>query len=66
MYNIYYIEKLNAAGDTCEEYTQAGTAKERNSIISDLKKNPDVIEIGFLRLYKDNDPGILKTVYNAR
>lgn len=63
MYNLYYIEKVNAAGQTVEEYTQAENAQERNNIIKDLKKNPDVVEIGFFRVYSNGEPGTFKTVY---
>jgi len=65
MYNIYYIERLNAAGETCEEYKQAGTAKERDTIIKGLKKNPDIIEIGYFKVYSDGEPGTFKTSYKT-
>jgi len=65
MFNIYYIERLNAAGETCEEYREAENAKKRDEIIKDLKKNPDIIEIGFCRVYADGEPGVFRTIYRT-
>lgn len=63
MYNIYCIEKLNPAGETCEEYIEAENAKKRDDIIKDIKKNPDIIEIRFCRIYADGEPGTIKKIF---
>lgn len=65
MYKMYYVEKVNAAGDTFEEYAETKTALERDALIKELKQNPFIIEIGYYREYKNHDIGILKTVYKT-
>lgn len=65
MYNIYYIERVNDAGNTIEEHTQAGNAKERDILVKELKENPDIIEIGYYKEYANGEVGTFKTAYKA-